>query len=686
MAMDEMSEAEDLRSLTQRVAELERMVAELRLGATPVVEPQSTLVERKPFVPAAAPPPPPMPSSTITLPELLSVAPVPKKSLEDRIGTQGLNLVGIVAVMVGAAFGLKLAIDNGLLGPVARVLIGLAAGAGVVVWSERFRRRGLAAFSYSLKAVGSGILYLSLWASFQLYHELPAAAALVAMLLVTAWNAYMAWSQDSELLAGYALAGGFATPLLLATGGNHETFLLTYVGMIALATVVLLRFKPWNRLLVPAFVASVAYLAGWFVEWFHTGMHLFTSGAATSGWDGESTETAVFALAFFAIFACVSVKGWARYRVPESDVLGQVLLPLANAAFVACALYAVFEESGLHADRAWLMVGLAAVLLGLMRVQRTRVAGAVQLAAAVVCLTAAIPLKASAHTLTTAWLVEGLVLYWVSTRFEEENRAPARVLTVLSLGGYVLGLGALVATWAFSNVSGGFFDADHRSAWVAVVVLAGAVWVARRTRADADARPEIVAWMALVSAAAVGLLLAVPDIAADWLSASHVAFLNPQFGSALLGLAVIAGCVWAGLRLAQDERFGTLRMLAAGASVLFHLVAILSVEQEIRSLFTSADAGVQRSLAISGFLMAYGAVLLGLGFWRRIAFVRWQALVLLLFTICKVFLYDTLGLSAGYRVVSFMGLGVLLLGVSYAYQKDWLGLKEPASLDKAGGV
>jgi uncharacterized membrane protein len=55
--------------------------------------------------------------------------------------------------------------------------------------------------------------------------------------------------------------------------------------------------------------------------------------------------------------------------------------------------------------------------------------------------------------------------------------------------------------------------------------------------------------------------------------------------------------------------------------------------------------------------------------------VRWQALILILFTIAKVFLFDISGLSAGYRVASFMALGALLLAVSYAYQKDWLGLK-----------
>ena len=88
------------------------------------------------------------------------------------------------------------------------------------------------------------------------------------MILVTAWNAYMAWSQNSQILAAYALAGAFATPLLLSTGGNHEVFLFTYILAIDVATVCLVRLKPWPRLLLGAFPSTVAFFIGWYVEWF----------------------------------------------------------------------------------------------------------------------------------------------------------------------------------------------------------------------------------------------------------------------------------------------------------------------------------------------------------------------------------------------------------------------------------
>jgi uncharacterized membrane protein len=69
---------------------------------------------------------------------------------------------------------------------------------------------------------------------------------------------------------------------------------------------------------------------------------------------------------------------------------------------------------------------------------------------------------------------------------------------------------------------------------------------------------------------------------------------------------------------------------------------------------------------------------MAVGFLRRSAFLRWQALLLLMLSIGKVFLFDVSHLSEGYRVASFLGLGVLLLAVSLAYQRDWLALRSGA--------
>ncbi|HEY6374064.1 MAG TPA: DUF2339 domain-containing protein, partial [Edaphobacter sp.] len=224
--------AAELAALSARVGALERELALLR-HSSPAASPEQV-------------PPPPCVTETTVAPN-----PSPSRaSLENRIGSRLFNFIGIFALLIGSGWFLKLAMDNHWIGPLGRVLAGLIAGTAIILWSERFRRQGFSVFSYSLKAVGSGVLYLSLWAAFQLYHLMPASLALVMMILVTAWNAYMAWSQNSELLAAYALAGGIATPLLLSTGSNHQIFLFSYLLVIDIATVVLVRLKPWPRLLL----------------------------------------------------------------------------------------------------------------------------------------------------------------------------------------------------------------------------------------------------------------------------------------------------------------------------------------------------------------------------------------------------------------------------------------------------
>ena len=232
--------------------------------------------------------------------------------------------------------------------PTGRVILGLVAGAALVLWSERFRRKGFAAFSYSLKALGCGVLYLSLWAAFHLYGLLPATVALGLMILVTAWNAYMAWVQDSELLAVYALAGGFATPMLLSTGGNHETFLFTYVLAIDVATVVLVRLRGWPRLLIGAFPLTVDLLRR-----LVRAVLRFRRSAITAAF------IALFAVAFAAVTLGRTAND-ADAPAGKSSTVPEILLPLANAAFAALAFYSVLEDSGHHAWLPWLMLVLAA--------------------------------------------------------------------------------------------------------------------------------------------------------------------------------------------------------------------------------------------------------------------------------------------------------------------------------------
>lgn len=590
--------ATEIAALSARVETLERQLAELRSsspGRFRQLHPSRKTSASDTDAQLA-------PNFTRHLPKI-------EDSLENRIGSQLFSRIGIVALLVATTLFLKWAIDNHYIGPIGRILAGLIAGAGVILWSERFRRQNFNAFSYALKAIGSGALYLSLWAAFQLYHLLPAGIALCAMILVAAWNAYMAWSQNSQILAAYALVGGFATPLLLSTGSNHEIFLFTYILAIDIATVVLVRLKPWPRLLLGAFPATVAFFIAWYVSWYN--VYQAPQPLIT---------TTLFVILFFITFVTPSIRS-RRGSQQIYTPLTQIFLPLANATFVALALYSVLQDAGYHDLLPWSAILLAATYLGLMRLPQSRVASAVHLSLAVVFLTIAIPLKASGRWITIGWLAEGVALLWVSAHLsspgsEKTDVSIHRILRRLAIAALILGfLGVLIQPfWLYYRI--------------------------------------------------------------------HTAFLNPRFATSLFGIATLAASIAIALHASRHENAASPSWLQiAGASTIaLNVIAVLACVRELdatwRYTLDNPEADLQKSLAISAFLMLYGAGLLTVGFWKRSAFIRWQALILLVFTIAKTFLYDLRDLSQGYRVLSFLALGALLMAVSFAYQKDWLALRD----------
>lgn len=72
-------------------------------------------------------------------------------------------------------------------------------------------------------------------------------------------------------------------------------------------------------------------------------------------------------------------------------------------------------------------------------------------------------------------------------------------------------------------------------------------------------------------------------------------------------------------------------------------------------------------LSLGWFIEA--ALVIAVGFWRDLSWMRWGALALLCAAVVKAFAYDVWQLSLGYRTLSFIGLGVLLLVISFAYQR-----------------
>ena len=598
-----------LADLTTRVYRIERR---LQMDATRVEQRPSAVAETPlPVKPSE------LPSSAASIPTRPSPSPTPynprqpsvvsrvqtDSDLESRIGSHWLNRIGIAALLIGVSYFLKFAFDNNWIGPAGRVTIGLLAGIAMVVWSERFRSNGYKAFSYSLKAVGIGTMYLSLWAAFQLYSLIPSVVAFVMMLGVTAATAAMALAQDAQILAAFALTGGFSTPLLLSTGQNREVALFTYMAILDLATLTLVTFKPWRRLLVMSYAGTLLLYIGWYSK-FYTRNQL--------------SLTLFFATLFFAIFAIAPLIT----LQPEGEIPLFAAIPavvaFVNAGVYFLQAYAMIEEVD-KTYMAWFALALAAVYILLSRQVHARGASErlhfLHLAVAIGFITVAIPIRLDAHWITIGWFVEAGVLLWVA------NRIKSDFLNVFALAALVLGVIRLLAIDNFYTTQF-IFNLRMTTYAVAVAVLGAVAWYASRRDDDSG---RAVAAIAVVALNALALIALTREVA-DYYSRQMTAY-----------------------RPALNQRMGPYRL-------------------DFRRI------EIARDFTYSALWMAYGAILMVVGFLRRSAFVRWQALILIAATTVKVFVYDVSELDRGYRIVSFIVLGVLLLTISFVYQRDWLQL------------
>lgn len=97
-------------------------------------------------------------------------------------------------------------------------------------------------------------------------------------------------------------------------------------------------------------------------------------------------------------------------------------------------------------------------------------------------------------------------------------------------------------------------------------------------------------------------------------------------------------------------------------------IAALAGQDGVAAAARSRLANLQQ-LSLSGVWLLYSVVLMSLGIWRRFRGMRFAAMGLFGLTILKIFVYDLSFLETLYRIFSFIALGVILLAVSYVYQK-----------------
>ncbi|MEA2837737.1 MAG: hypothetical protein QOD89_2287 [Bradyrhizobium sp.] len=213
---------------------------------------------------AAAPDHPPPLSAMPGAPEL---EPQPGPGFEERVGTRWVVWVGGLTLALGGFFMVRYSIEQGLLGPGVRVLLGglfalalLAAGE----WTRRKESLGaieplpVANIPAVLTAAGTAVAFATVYAAYALYDFLVPATAFILLGMV-ALGTLAAALLHGPALAGLGIAAAFATPILVSSEEPDFWALYLYLAVVTAAAFGLARIRLWRWLAVTTIVLATLW-------------------------------------------------------------------------------------------------------------------------------------------------------------------------------------------------------------------------------------------------------------------------------------------------------------------------------------------------------------------------------------------------------------------------------------------
>jgi uncharacterized membrane protein len=390
--------------------------------------------------------------------------------VEEMLGTNWLNKLGIVILVLGVAFFLAYQLKT--LGPAGKVLVGFVTAAvmlGAGSWVDRKERYRTLARA----GIGGGWALL-FFTTYAMYH-VPAAQILssqavdlVLMLAVAATMVVHTLRYRSQVVTGLAFLLAFLTVAI----SHSNVYSLSAGAVLAAGLVVIVGRMQWFELEVFGILASYLNHYLWLrpiIEPMQGKRHPFPEFAASAG---------ILAL-YWLVFRMSYV-----FRRPSDE--RQEHISTAAALLNTALLLALFKYQSTHPEWAfWALLAIGAIetLLGQLPITRRRRSAVIVLSTlGVILLIAAFPFRYSGTRLSVLWLLEAEALLLIGVWTKEIVFRRLGMLATLLASGQMISVEA--ARIFGRRMDGADLRPDFGLAIVfvvaAAVFYANAHWVLRR--------------------------------------------------------------------------------------------------------------------------------------------------------------------------------------------------------------
>lgn len=342
---------------------------------------------------------------------------------EKFIGENLFGKIGILVFIIGIGFFVKYAIDQNWINETARTILGYAVGAGMLVLAERLHRR-YHAFSSLLAGGAFGVFYLITAIAFHYYELFSQTVSFVILCATTVFMSVVSILYDRRELAVTALVGGFLAPFIVSTDSGSIITLQTYISILNVGMFCLAMYKKWGILPVVAFCFT--YIILW--------MTTLTSG------DLATPVCYIILLAFATLFYLI-------FLLPVIFILrtqcsGNMRRAMLTVVTTDSFLYLLYGNYVLeHCDTTFAKDGFIAFFIAVVNLAvylylRFRIAGQntlrnFMLALTITFVSIGIPMQFDTANLVMLWAAEAVLLLWLFTR--EKDRIFEVGAVVLSL-------------------------------------------------------------------------------------------------------------------------------------------------------------------------------------------------------------------------------------------------------------
>jgi uncharacterized membrane protein len=181
--------------------------------------------------------------------------------LEKFIGENLVPKIGIAILVLAIGFFVKYAIDNNWIGPVGRVGIGVLCG-GILIGVAHRLRKSYTAFSSVLVGGGLAVLYFTITLAYHQFYLFNQTAAFIILIVITCFAVALSMLYDRQELAVIALIGGLSSPFMVSSGNANYHALFIYLVILNAGLLIIAYNKTWRVLNISAFVLTVLVFSG----------------------------------------------------------------------------------------------------------------------------------------------------------------------------------------------------------------------------------------------------------------------------------------------------------------------------------------------------------------------------------------------------------------------------------------